>query len=177
MALEVFAVVAVLVLFTGMFLALLFSYRDIEDRRARRPAAVVRPAAPLYGFEARSKEIAEELMLRQIEHHLRREAFHAEQFVRNPNPQTLRAGETVAWSALVAPFRFTMSGRAGTDVELIAFSTRELQAAIEAYPDAGVRVVTNLAAVIARRLQVMHAMWTRELQRTINVTFGEGAGA
>ena len=91
--------------------------------------------------------------------------------------QEARAGETVAWSALVAPFRFTMSGRAGTDVELIAFSTRELQAAIEAYPDAGVRVVTNLAAVIARRLQVMHAMWTRELQRTINVTFGEGAGA
>ena len=93
MALEVFAVVAVLVLFTGMFLALLFSYRDIEDRRARRPAAVVRPAAPLYGFEARSKEIAEELMLRQIEHHLRRESLLAEQFVMDPSQQTLRAGE------------------------------------------------------------------------------------
>jgi hypothetical protein len=32
-------------------------------------------------------------MLRQIEHHLRREALLAEQFISNPTPQTLRAGE------------------------------------------------------------------------------------
>jgi CRP-like cAMP-binding protein len=91
--------------------------------------------------------------------------------------QEAREGDTVAWSGLIEPFRFTMSGRAGTDVELIAFSTRELQAAIEAYPEAGVRIVTNLAAVIAKRLQVSHTMWTRELQRAVNVTLCEAATA
>jgi glutaminase len=82
------------------------------------------------------------------------------------------AGETVAWSALIEPYRFTMSARAGTDVELIGFSPREFRMALEAHPDAGLRILTNLAMVIAKRLQVMHTMWTRELQRTVNMTFG-----
>lgn len=92
MALEIFAIVAVLVLFTGMFLALLFSYREIEEKRAQAPPAQVRSPA-LYGWQGHSKAMAEELMLRQIEHHLRREALLAEQFVMDPSQQTLRAGE------------------------------------------------------------------------------------
>jgi CRP-like cAMP-binding protein len=86
--------------------------------------------------------------------------------------QEASAGETVAWSALIEPHRFTMSARAGSDVELLGFSTRVLQAALRANPDAGVQIVTNLATVIARRLQVMHAMWTRDLQRAVDETFG-----
>jgi len=93
MALEIFAIVAGLVLLTLMFLALLFSYRDIEERRAQ-PRAQARPSGPaLYGWQGHSKPMAEELMLRQIEHHLRREALLAEQFVMDPTQQTLRAGE------------------------------------------------------------------------------------
>lgn len=93
MALEIFAIVAGLVLFTGMFLALLFSYRDIEEKRAQ-PRAQVRPPSPaLYGWQGDSKAMAEELMLRQIEHHLRREVLLAEEFVMDPSQQTLRAGE------------------------------------------------------------------------------------
>lgn len=86
--------------------------------------------------------------------------------------EEVQAGETLAWSALIEPCRFTMSARAGTEVELIGFSPREFRMALEAHPDAGLRIVTNLAGVIAKRLQVMHAMWTRELQRTVNLTFG-----
>jgi CRP-like cAMP-binding protein len=85
--------------------------------------------------------------------------------------QEAAEGETIAWSALVEPHRFTMSARAGTDVEVLAFSAAELQRAIEAHPEAGLQVVTNLARVIARRLQVMHTMWTRELQRAVNDRF------
>lgn len=80
--------------------------------------------------------------------------------------------ETVGWSALVEPYRFTMTASTGSDVDLIAFSTRELQTVVEACPDAGLRIMANLAAVIATRLQVMHAMWTRELQRAVSETFG-----
>jgi CRP/FNR family transcriptional regulator, cyclic AMP receptor protein len=85
--------------------------------------------------------------------------------------QEARAGETVAWSALIEPYRFTMNARAGTDVELLAFSPRAFRIAVAANPDAGVLIMNNLAKVIAQRLQVMHAMWTRELQRTVNETF------
>jgi CRP-like cAMP-binding protein len=86
--------------------------------------------------------------------------------------QEAREGETVGWSALVEPYRFTMSAAAGNDVELIAFSTRELQAVVEACPGAGLRIMANLARVIATRLQVMHTMWMRELQRAVSETFG-----
>ncbi|MBI2833027.1 MAG: cyclic nucleotide-binding domain-containing protein [Acidobacteria bacterium] len=82
------------------------------------------------------------------------------------------AGETIAWSALIEPYRFTMSAKASTDVELLAFSSRELWLAMEAHPDAGLRILANLARVIGWRLQVVQTMWTRELQRTVNVTFG-----
>lgn len=81
-------------------------------------------------------------------------------------------GDTVAWSALIEPYRCTMSARAGTDVELLVFPPRALEAALGANSDAGLRVLTNLAKVIARRLQVTHAMWTRELQRVVIETIG-----
>ncbi len=80
--------------------------------------------------------------------------------------------DTVAWSALIEPYRYTMSGRAGTDVTLLGFAPDRLQEAMAAHPAAGQRMLTNLAQVIARRLQVMQAMWTRELQRTVTVTLG-----
>lgn len=84
-------------------------------------------------------------------------------------------GDTIAWSALIEPYRFTTSARAGTDVEALAFLPGDLQAGLEAHAEAGLRIMTNLAQVIARRLQVMHTMWSREFQRTVNHTFGWAA--
>lgn len=80
-------------------------------------------------------------------------------------------GATIAWSALIEPHRFTMSARAGTDVELLAFARRDLQTMLAARPDAGVRIMTNLARVIGRRLHLVQTMWHRELQRTVSDTF------
>ena len=82
------------------------------------------------------------------------------------------AGDTVAWSALVEPHRFTMNGRAGTDVDLIGFPRRDLQSMLAVQSDAGVRIMTNLAQVIGRRLHVVQTLWNRELQRTVSETFG-----
>ncbi len=81
-------------------------------------------------------------------------------------------GETLAWSALVEPHRFTMSGRARTDVDLLGFARRDLQTMLAVHPDAGLRIMTNLAQLISRRLGVVQAMWNRELQRTVSGTFG-----
>ena len=83
-----------------------------------------------------------------------------------------RAGETVAWSALIEPYRFTMSGRTATDVGLLEFARTDLQAMLALNPEAGVRIMTNLAKVVGRRLHVVQAMWNRELQRTVTETFG-----
>jgi hypothetical protein len=95
MTIEIVAIAVAAVLFGGLFLALAVSYQDIEAERDRTPDRVEPRQHPpaLYGWEARNAALAEEMMLRQIEHHLRREAVLAEQFVMNPNPRTLRAGE------------------------------------------------------------------------------------
>jgi CRP-like cAMP-binding protein len=81
-------------------------------------------------------------------------------------------GAAIAWSALIEPHRFTMSARAGTDVGLLRFSPAEFQQALAARPDLGLPIMANLAGVIAHRLQVTQAMWTREFQRSVDQTFG-----
>lgn len=82
--------------------------------------------------------------------------------------QEVRRGETAAWSALIEPHRFTMSGRASTDVDLLEFARRDLQTILATHADAGLRIMSNLALVIGRRLHVVQAMWHRELQRTVD---------
>lgn len=96
MAIEILVIGLAVVLFGGMFLGLLLSYRETEAARTTRASAPgVHDAAALYGWRAADAALAEELMLRQIEHHLRREAMLAEQFIDNPSPQTLRSGADV----------------------------------------------------------------------------------
>jgi CRP-like cAMP-binding protein len=86
--------------------------------------------------------------------------------------ETAGEGETVAWSALIEPYRFTLSGRTGTEVELLAFTRPDLQAALVRDPQAGLQVMTNVARLIGRRLQVVQAMWSRGLQRAVSDRFG-----
>lgn len=94
MGLEIFLIVLAVVLFGGMFLGLFLSYRDIEEKRSKAPApAEELDAQHFYGWSSRDAAVAEELILRQIEHHLRREALIGEQFVTDPSPETLRACE------------------------------------------------------------------------------------
>jgi hypothetical protein len=40
---------------------------------------------------------------------------------------------------------------------------------LAAHPDIGYRVALNVAAVIGRRLQVLQAMWLREMQRVVEL--------
>lgn len=100
MPIELLFIAVGFVLFVGMFLGLLLSYREVEQERTRKAKRIERrPAPALFGWQAQNRRIAEELMLRQIEHHLRREAMLAEEFVMNPNPRTLRAGEDLRLGA------------------------------------------------------------------------------
>jgi CRP-like cAMP-binding protein len=81
------------------------------------------------------------------------------------------AGETLGWSGLIPPHRFTLKASASVDSELIAFSRSALLEHFAAHPAVAVAVTRNVAAVIGHRLQVFQAMWLREMQRTIELRY------
>lgn len=87
------------------------------------------------------------------------------------------AGETVGWSALVPPYRFTLSATAPLETEVIALPRETLCAFCESSPAVGYRIGLNLAILVGQRLQLVQAMWLREMQRTVELraaAAGEG---
>ncbi|MGH9643689.1 MAG: hypothetical protein ACRD3Q_14855, partial [Terriglobales bacterium] len=80
------------------------------------------------------------------------------------------AGETVGLSALIPPYRFTLSAVAAQASEIIALPRVELQGHFATWPAIGYKIGANLAVVIGQRLQTVQAMWLREMQRTIELS-------
>ncbi|HVX67979.1 MAG TPA: cyclic nucleotide-binding domain-containing protein [Bryobacteraceae bacterium] len=78
-------------------------------------------------------------------------------------------GQTVGWSALIPPYRFTLTGIALLETDVLALSREALGAHFAAFPAVGYAVSLNLAAVIGQRLQVFQAMWLREVERTVEL--------
>jgi CRP-like cAMP-binding protein len=81
--------------------------------------------------------------------------------------EEMQPGETVGWSALVPPHRFTLNAAAAISTELLAFSRASVLDHFQAHPAVGHTVTRNLAAVIGHRLQVFQTMWLREMQRVV----------
>jgi CRP-like cAMP-binding protein len=78
-------------------------------------------------------------------------------------------GQTVGWSALIPPYRFTLTATVPLETEVIALPRHALRAYFAACPEAGYKVALNLAVVIGHRLQLFQTMWMREMQRTVEV--------
>jgi CRP-like cAMP-binding protein len=76
-------------------------------------------------------------------------------------------GDVIAWSALVPPHLSAYAARALIDSELVQLPSAALMPALRAEPAAGMQVMTNLAAVVGRRMHLVQAMWLRELQRMV----------
>ncbi len=76
-------------------------------------------------------------------------------------------GQTVGWSALIPPYRFTLSARAPLESEVIALPREALRAYFETAPVIAYKISLNLAIVVGTRLQLVQAMWLREMQRTV----------
>jgi hypothetical protein len=97
MTIEFVLIALAVVLFGVMVAGLGLAYAETEAERIKAAAAerkrTTRPAPSVYQWGAHDDAVAQELMLRQLEHYLRREAMMAEQFINNPSPQTLRVGE------------------------------------------------------------------------------------
>lgn len=86
--------------------------------------------------------------------------------------QSLEPGRTVAWSALVPPYRLTMGARGSTDVELFTFDRGALLQHLEQNPQVGYLVMANLSHVVAARLNDVVSLWVREIQRNVSQTYG-----
>lgn len=86
-------------------------------------------------------------------------------FVEERNP-----GQTVGWSALIPPYRFTLKATAPLETEVIALARDALLDYFTAHPAVGYTVSINLAAVIGQRLQLFQAMWLREMQRMVEMS-------
>ena len=77
-------------------------------------------------------------------------------------------GQTLGWSALIPPFKFTLNATAPLETEVLALPRAPLLEYFAERPHVAYPVALNLAAVIGQRLQVFQAMWLREMQRLVN---------
>ncbi len=78
--------------------------------------------------------------------------------------ETKQAGDVVAWSALVHPYRFTAGARCAGACVLTTFHRDVLEEFFENDPRSGYLIMRNLAGVIGRRFQMMQTTWLHDLQ-------------
>ena len=78
-------------------------------------------------------------------------------------------GETVGWSALIPPHRFTLKGTAQMDSGVVALPRIALLELFADRPTLAYAITRNVAAVVGQRLQVFQAMWLREVQRVVEL--------
>ncbi len=76
-------------------------------------------------------------------------------------------GSVVGWSALVKPFRFTVSGRATCTTRLASIPRGKLTQLLAERPVLGLALMSRVAELIGLRYFRMRALWARELQRSI----------
>lgn len=88
-----------------------------------------------------------------------------------------QAGETVGWSALIPPHRFTLTATAPLDTDVLAIERGALVEYLDSQPEIGYLVMRNLAEIMGRRLQVFQAMWVREMQHGIERRTQPASGA
>lgn len=78
-----------------------------------------------------------------------------------------RAGDIVGWSAVVPPYRFTLSAHAEEDSQVLALPREALLDYCVAHPQTGRVLTANVTAVIGHLLNVFQTMWLREVNRSI----------
>jgi CRP/FNR family cyclic AMP-dependent transcriptional regulator len=78
-------------------------------------------------------------------------------------------GQAVGWSALIPPYKFTLTATAPLETEVVALPRCSLQECFAANPRVGYLVSLNLASVIGQRLHLFQTMWLREMQRTVEL--------
>jgi CRP-like cAMP-binding protein len=78
-------------------------------------------------------------------------------------------GETIGWSALIPPHRFTLKATAPLETEVLSFSRVALLHHFATRPAVGYGVLLNVAAITSHRLQAFQAMWLRQMQHMVEL--------
>lgn len=81
--------------------------------------------------------------------------------------ESVGVGQALGWSALVKPYRFTMSARASEPSEVVGFARDDLQQLFAAEPGLGISVLTRVSEIVGIRLITFQMLWARELQRAV----------
>lgn len=79
------------------------------------------------------------------------------------------SGQTVGWSALIPPHRFTLKATTQIETEVVVLPREVLRHHLATRPAIAYTLTMNLASVIGQRLQVFQAMWVREMQRVVEL--------
>ena len=79
-------------------------------------------------------------------------------------------GEAFGWSALVPPHRFTLKASASMESEVLMLPRAALLDHFAARPEVGYAVTRDVATIVGQRLQVLQAMWLREMQRVVELS-------
>ena len=87
--------------------------------------------------------------------------------VKDITVESVGAGQALGWSALVRPYRFTLSARATEPSEVVGFARSDLQQLFQAESGIGYSVLTRVSEVMGIRLVTFQALWVRELQRAL----------
>ena len=82
--------------------------------------------------------------------------------------ESARPGQTLGWSTLVKPYRFTLSARATETTRLVSFVRSDLLVLFKDEPQIGYLVMTAVSELLGFRLLRGQALWARELQRTVD---------
>jgi CRP-like cAMP-binding protein len=90
--------------------------------------------------------------------------------------ESIGPGKAMGWSAVVRPFRFTLSARAAEATELVAFTRRDLLETLDENPRIGLNIFTWISETVGIRLLKMQALWARELQRRLTAEVASRAG-
>lgn len=81
-------------------------------------------------------------------------------------------GDVIAWSALVAPHKLTLSARALEPTKLVALRRDDLRAVFREHAEIHQRTIDNLCHVIGSRVSLLEALLMRDLQRWVVERFG-----
>ena len=87
--------------------------------------------------------------------------------VKDISVESVGPGQTLGWSALVKPYRFTLSARATEPSEVIGFARHDLVRLFETEPRIGCTLLTKVSELVGARLSAFQALWGRELQRRL----------
>lgn len=74
------------------------------------------------------------------------------------------AGEFFGWSALIPPYRYTLSAYVVEESELLRIDQADIQRSCEANTHLGYKLMKNIAQVIGQRFQIAEQMLVKEVQ-------------